>query len=32
MGEYGMKIIEMMGKTVDEAIKNALEELNVTRG
>lgn len=27
---YGMKIIEMTGKTVEEAIKNALAELDVT--
>ena len=26
-----MKIIEMMGKTVEDAINNALTELNVTR-
>lgn len=30
MGVLGMKIIEMTGRTVEEAVKNALNELNVT--
>jgi spoIIIJ-associated protein len=31
-GVLGMKSIQMNGKTVEEAVHNALRELNVTEG